>query len=98
MKIIKVVSIVILGIFGVILVAFIIAGLTIPAEKSFTNTVDINKPPDRVWQVLIDRDKFVEWQPNVMKVDVIDYQNWVEYPKDAPEPLKFHLAKDLRPK
>src|SRR6185436_7203610 len=44
------------------------------------------------------RDKFPEWQSNLAKIEVIDYQNWVEYPKDAPEPLKFHLAKDLRPR
>jgi len=97
MTIIKVVSIIILALFGIILVAFIVAGLTIPAERSFTNSIEINRPPDQIRQVLNDRARFAEWQLNLEKVEITDYQNWIEYPKDAPEPLKFHLSKDMGP-
>jgi uncharacterized membrane protein len=82
---------------GIIIAAFVVTGLLIPAERSFTNTVEINKPADKVWQVITDKGKFTEWQTNLTKVEVTDERNWIEYPKDSPEPLKFSLAKDERP-
>jgi len=82
---------------GIIVAAFIAAGLLIPAERSFTNTVEINKPADMVWQVITDRGRYTEWQTNLTKVEVADDKNWVEYPKDSPEPLKFTIVNDNRP-
>jgi|ERR1043166_6325978 hypothetical protein len=94
---VKVLSIAILLLFAVVLLAFIAAGVFIPAEQSFTNSVEITAPADKVWQVLTDRSRFPEWQTNLSKVEVVDDRNWMEYPKDAPEPLRFTLAKDDRP-
>lgn len=92
---------IILGLCGVLIalaiVAFIAAVMLIPAERSFTNEVDINAPAGKVWQVVVDRGKYTEWQTNLTRVEVTDEKNWVEYPKDSPEPLKFIMSKDERP-
>jgi hypothetical protein len=77
--------------------AFFVAGLMIPAERSFINEIEMNAPAETVWQVINDRDKYIEWQSNLTRVEIIDDKNWIEYPKDSPEPLTFHLAKDERP-
>lgn len=82
---------------GLIVAAFIAAGLLIPAKQSFTNIVEINKPADKVWQVLTDKSKYTEWQTKLARVEVIDDRNWLEYPKDSPEPLRFALGTDDRP-
>lgn len=78
-------------------VCLITAGLMIPAERSFENEIEINAPAEMVWQVINDRGKYTEWQTNLTKVEVIDEKNWVEYPKDSPEPLRFTSGKDGRP-
>lgn len=97
MKIVKILSVTALLLFAVIFLAVVIAGVLIPAEQSFTNTVEINASADKVWNVLTDKERFPEWQTKLSKVEVTDDQNWVEYPKDAPEPLRFSVAKDERP-
>lgn len=84
-----------LALLGVAAIA--IAGFFIPAERSFTNEIDINAPAERVWQVISDKEKFTEWQTQLDKVEIIDDANWIEYPKSAPEPLRFRLENDARP-
>jgi uncharacterized protein YndB with AHSA1/START domain len=79
------------------IVAFVASGLLIPAERSFINEIEINAPAERVWEVITDRNKYTEWQPNLTRVENIDDRNWIEYPKDSPEPLNFSLSKDERP-
>lgn len=78
--------------------AFVTAGLLIPAERSFTNEIDINAPAEKVWQVLTDRSKYIEWQPNLTRVELIDERTWNEYPKDLSEPLRFSLVAEDRPR
>lgn len=82
---------------AVIVAAFIAAGLLMPAERSFTNEIEINAPPEKVWQVLTDRARYTEWQTEITRVEVVDDKNWTEYLKNSPEPLKFKLVKDNRP-
>lgn len=90
-----------LGVFAVLLSflvgAFITAGLMLPAERNFTNEIEINAPADRVWQVITDKSRYPEWQTEIARVDVVDDKNWIEHPKNAPEPLKFTIVKDERP-
>ena len=97
MKVIKVLLIAGGALFAIVIFAIIAAGILIPAERSFTNTVEINKPAVKVWQVITDKGKFAEWQTNLERVEVTDDKNWVEYPKDSPAPLKFTVANDNRP-
>lgn len=77
--------------------AFVAAGLMMPAERSFTNEVEINAPADKVWQVLTDRTRYAEWQNKIERVEAIDEKNWIEYAKDAPAPLRFSVVRDDRP-
>jgi len=97
MKVLKILS-ALVGVFvALIVVAIVAAGALVPAERSFTNEIEINAPAEEVWQVVNDRTKYPEWQTDLTKVEVIDERNWVEYPRDSPEPLRFTLTKDERP-
>lgn len=98
MKIVKILALAVGLLISLCVAAFVAAGLLIPAERSFSNEIEINAPAEGVWQVVIDRGKYTEWQTNLTRVDVIDDRNWVEYPKDSPEPLKFSVGKDDRPR
>lgn len=69
----------------------------IPEKRSFTNEVEIGAPAEKVWEVITDKKSYAEWQTAIAKVEIIDDKTWLEYPKDAPEPLKFSVAKDERP-
>ena len=96
-----IVKIILLAVFVVIALsaaAFIAGGLLIPAEQSFTNEIEIKAPAETVWRVINDRGKYTEWQTNLTRVETIDEWNWIEYPKDSPEPLKFSVGKDDRPR
>jgi hypothetical protein len=96
----RLLKVILLALFAIIVLcggALIVAGLLIPAERSFANEVEINARAEAVWQVVNDRGKYTEWQPNLTRIEIIDDRNWVEYPKDSPEPLRFSLAKDERP-
>ena len=97
MRLLKILLLALVAIIVLCGAALIVAGLVVPAERRFANEVEINAPAEAVWQVINDRDKYVEWQPNLTRIEVIDDKNWVEYPKDSPDPLRFSLAKDERP-
>ena len=81
----------------VVTLAIVVAGFFVPAERSFTNEIDINAPPDKVWQVLTDKKRYTEWQTQLERVEITDDRHWIEYPKGAPEPLSFQLENDSRP-
>lgn len=80
-----------------LVIAFLAAGLLMPAEKSFSNEIEINAPAETVWQVVTDKGRYTEWQSGIIKVNVIDEKNWVEHIKDSQEPLRFTLGADRRP-
>ncbi|MGQ0542458.1 MAG: SRPBCC family protein [Blastocatellia bacterium] len=89
---------VLFGILTILLTAaLVLAGLMMPAERSFTNEVEIDAPAEKVWDVITDKKRYTEWQTAITKVEIIDDKTWVEYPKDTPEPIKFSIAKDERP-
>jgi hypothetical protein len=98
MKIVKILALTVAVMIVLGLAAFAAAGLLVPAERSFVNEVAINARPETVWNVLNDRSRYTEWQTNLSRVEVVDDRNWIEYPKDSPEPLRFSLAKDERPR
>lgn len=97
MKVLKVITGAIIVLILLCVLAFAAAGLAVQAEASFVNDVEINAPVERVWYVVTDKGKYTEWQTNLSRVEITDEENWVEYPKDSPEPLKFSLATDARP-
>lgn len=85
------------GMWAALAVSFIIALIVIPAEKSFTNEVEIAATPEQVWQVIFDKKRYTEWQSAVTKVEVTDEKNWTEYAKDIPDPMHFTVVNDKRP-
>jgi uncharacterized protein YndB with AHSA1/START domain len=74
-----------------------VAGLMMPAEQSFENEIAIDASAEDLWRVITDKSRYTEWQTDLERVEIIDDANWVEYPKSAPEPLRFTLVDDSRP-
>ena len=97
MKVLKVIltiaAFVIVGI-----LALVIAWLAIPAERSFTNEIEINVPADTVWRVITDREHYTEWQTGLNRVEIVDDRHWLEHVNGGPGPLKFTEIADDRPK
>src|SRR5262245_32707501 len=81
----------------VVVVGVVILGFFVPAEREFVNEIDIDAPADQVWQVITDKQRYTEWQTQLDRVDIISEKEWIEYPKDSPEPLRFQLVHDGRP-
>jgi len=83
---------------GLLIAAFLVSWLLIPAERSFDNQVDIDAPADEVWKVIKDRKGYAEWQSDIDRVDLVSDNAWIEYPRNSPEPLHFTLQEDNSPK
>ncbi|MBK9154446.1 MAG: SRPBCC family protein [Chloracidobacterium sp.] len=79
-------------------VAILVAVLIIPAERSFVNEVVIDAPPEKVWAVINDRERFPEWQAKVKSVDTVDAKTWLEHIEGSADPLRFAVAVDERPR
>ena len=58
---------------------FVALGLYIPNERTFTQVTEINAPPETVWKVLNDREKYPEWQNQLEKIEIVNEKEWVEY-------------------
>lgn len=97
MKFLKLLVGIFVAVLGLIAVAFFAAVILMPSERNFANEVEINAPPEKIWNVILDKERYTEWQTAINKVEKIDERNWIEHPKDAPEPIKFTIAKDARP-
>lgn len=98
MKILKWLARIVLGLIALSLLAFVILGLALPNERNYVNEVEINAPADRVWAIILDKERYAEWQPNISKVERISETEWREYLKDSPQPLDFKVVKDERPR
>jgi len=85
------------GVFIAAAAAMLVAVLLVPAERSFVNEVVIDAPPDQVWFVINDRERFPEWQAKVKRVEIVDAKTWVEHIDGSPDPLRFSVALDERP-
>ncbi len=87
-----------LGTLFLLIVAGIAAiGFLVPAERSYANTVEINAPIEKVWQVITDKPRFPEWHPYMKKVEIKDDSHWIESSDDDTEPWKFSVVKDAKP-
>jgi len=83
--------------FALLLVAFLAAVMLMPSERNFANEVEISAPAEKVWQVILDKRRYAEWQTAITKVEIVDEKNWSEYPKDVPDPLVFTITGNARP-
>ena len=81
----------------VVAVGVTILGFFVPAEREFANEIEVDAPADRVWQVITDKARYTEWQTQLERVEIVSDEEWIEYPKDYPEPLHFQLVRDGRP-
>ena len=72
----------------VLAVAFAVAAIVIPGEKSFTQETEINASREAVWEVLNDKAKYPEWQDQLTKVEIKDAKNWTEFTQNT-DPIEF---------
>ena len=77
--------------------AFLVALLLIPSERSFVNEVVIDAPPEQVWAVINDRERFPEWQRKVKSVETVNANSWLEHIDGSADPLRFTVAADEQP-
>lgn len=78
-------------------VTILVAGALTPEERSFTNDVEIDAPAETIWQVITDKRRYTEWQTQLERVEILDAENWIEYPRSAPAPVRFRVISDSRP-
>ncbi len=69
--------------------AFVALALYIPAEKEFTQVIEIDAPAEVVWQVMTDREKYPEWQDQIEKVQILNDKEWIEH--TAGGELRFRI-------
>jgi len=50
-----------------------------------------------VWQALTDREKYPEWAPNVIRVEVVSDTEWREWIHDSEDPLVFTVIDQQPP-
>ena len=81
---------------GLLAIGYIVGGLLIPREKTFTQETEINASKETVWRVLNDREKYPEWQDKLEKVEVRDESNWTEVAQDA-GPIEFTVVRKDEP-
>ncbi|MBV9216111.1 MAG: SRPBCC family protein [Acidobacteria bacterium] len=73
-------------------------GLLVPAERTYTNSIEINAPPEKVWSVLLDKGRMAEWHPYIKKIKVLDDHHWQELSGDQDElPWEYAVVNDSRP-
>jgi len=93
MKLIKLLA----GLVGVFVLVFIIAGILIPSEQSFTQDTEILASPETVWTVLRDVKSYPEWQDQIAGVEIKDENNWTEH-VDGVGPIEFKVVRSEKPK
>jgi carbon monoxide dehydrogenase subunit G len=97
MKIIKKLAIGLLLLIVTLGIVFITLGLFLPDEIIVTKETQINAPPETVWQVMDEQEKYQEWMPNVEKVEVINENKWKEHLKDSEVPIIFETVNLQKP-
>lgn len=76
---------------------FVALGLFLPNEVVVNNEVEINASPEKVWQVVDDKEKYAEWGPNLIKIEIINDKKWKEFIKGNDEPIVFEAVNIQKP-
>ncbi|MCB1023867.1 MAG: SRPBCC family protein, partial [Acidobacteria bacterium] len=96
MKFVKTAAKILLGFIAFLGLVFLIAGLLVPSERAFTQETIINAPPEVVWNVLNDREKYPEWQDKLKSVRNTGENSWTEETKDAGT-IDFQIVRSEKP-
>jgi uncharacterized protein YndB with AHSA1/START domain len=97
MKILKILTTSIALVITVLALGYLILGFTLPDETVVKTEFDVAAPPEKIWQALTDREKYIEWAPNIVKVEVVTDKEWREWPQDSKEPLIFNVLSEQPP-
>ncbi|NNE98880.1 MAG: hypothetical protein HKN25_07655 [Pyrinomonadaceae bacterium] len=97
MKLSRILIAFVLGLVCLLGIGFVLGGVLIPAEKSFTQETEIDASAETVWKVLTEREKYTEWQDKLSAVKIIDENRWVEIVKDV-GPIDFYFVRKEKPK
>jgi uncharacterized protein YndB with AHSA1/START domain len=97
MKILKILATLIALLVIVLALSYLILGFTLPDETVVKTEFDVAAPPEKVWQALTDQEKYPEWAPNVVKVDVVSENEWREWIENSKEPLLFTAIDKQQP-
>jgi len=97
MKVLKIVAISLVALVLVVGLIFLALGLILPDEVLVKNAIEIDATPDKIWQVMDEREKDNEWVPNIEKVEIIDDKKWKEFPKGSDRAIIFEVVKIQRP-
>jgi uncharacterized protein YndB with AHSA1/START domain len=91
MKILKILAALVALIIFALAIGYLIMGYTLPDETVVRSEFDVAAPPEKVWQALSDHEKYPEWAPNIVKVEIVNDKQWREWPKDSDMPLAFTI-------
>jgi uncharacterized membrane protein len=64
----------------VVVVGLAILGFFVPAEREFTNEIDIDAPANQVWHVITDQRRYTEWQTQLERVEMVSEKEWIVEP------------------
>lgn len=82
---------------ALVAVGIYLYGMSQPAQQQLTVEKNIAAPADQVWQVMTDWGAQPQWRDDLEQVEVIDAQNFVEYPKQG-SPIRFEVLKAEKPR
>ncbi len=83
---------IILTVIALLIITVIIIGYLLPVEHTVTASADFGVPKDKVWNVIVDANKYPIWRSEVKKVDVNSAsQSWTEFDNNN-ESITFEIV------
>ncbi|MEZ5344827.1 MAG: SRPBCC family protein [Pyrinomonadaceae bacterium] len=96
MRFVKITAVILLGVVLFLGIVFVTAGILVPSERTFSQETIIDAPPEIVWNVLTEREKYPEWQKDLKSVKITGEKTWTEETKDA-GPIDFKILRSEKP-
>ena len=96
MKLTRIILGAVLGLFVFFSVVFVLAGILLPDEKSYTEDTEIAASRETLWQVLRNVKSYPEWQDKLTGVEIEDKDHWTEIAKNVGR-IEFRVVKSEKP-